>query len=284
MSAITLKALKAFGQWAGVALLLGSVSGQALAQDLYFHTYHPDTNSMLQHPERCGKACPEVDFQLVDTGHAWLDSRLNKTLIDVLFAAGNDEATKRQAQALQAIATPTPAQYATAINAAIDSLVRENAANIEARGNWQTGDGVPVQVSAQPHYKGHRGSLELFAVDSYVYLGGAHGVNSIQHFVFDSARQRRVTLDDILLPKQKPRLEALARADFSAQLKRNEIDPVKHLKDWTFVLTDNYTWTRAGLLLQYQPYELAYYAFGAPTIVIPYAKLSGIVRPEYLPN
>lgn len=284
MRATTPQTAQSFSKWAGAVLLLGAVSGQALAQDLYFNTYQPDTDSALAHPERCGKACPEVDFRLMDTGNAWLDSRVNKAVIGALFVVGDENTTKRQAQALRVIATPTQAQYKTAINAAIDSLVRENSANIKARDNWQQDDGIPVQVSALPRYNGHRGMLEMFTVDSYTYLGGAHGVSNIQHFVFDMARQRAVSLDDVLLPKQKPRLEALARADFTAQLKRSKIDPVKHFKDWKFALTDNYTWTREGLLLQYQPYELAFYAFGAPSITIPYAKLQGIVRPQYLPR
>lgn len=49
-------------------------------------------------------------------------------------------------------------------------------------------------------------------------------------------------------------------------------------------MTDNATLNNEGIALTYQPYEIAPYAFGMPTLTVPYAKLKGIIKPEYLPK
>jgi hypothetical protein len=41
--------------------------------------------------------------------------------------------------------------------------------------------------------------------------------------------------------------------------------------------------TDTGIVVKYQPYEIAPYSSGQPELLIPYSELKGILRPEYLP-
>ena len=58
----------------------------------------------------------------------------------------------------------------------------------------------------------------------------------------------------------------------------------KSLADgWPFDKTDVMALMPTGLALKYQPYSIGPYSMGTPEIVIPYERLTGIFKPDYLP-
>jgi len=52
---------------------------------------------------------------------------------------------------------------------------------------------------------------------------------------------------------------------------------------WPFQPAQNIALTDQGLLVKYNPYEVAPYSFGQPELLLPYSELRGILRPDYLP-
>ena len=95
-------------------------------------------------------------------------------------------------------------------------------------------------------------------------------------------QKKQLSLVDVLLPQQKTKLEALVKAQFIQYLKTHDINANAHFSTWPFSLTDNYTFTRQGMTFLYQPYEIGFYALGAPQLTVPYSELNGIVKPQYL--
>ena len=266
----------------GMASLLMAASLAGNDQDFYVKTYTPEVTATVLN--QCGAQCPNLEYQFINTGTPWLDHIINKDITLALHST-NDEATKTVKDPWQTFknsAAPSNSQYTERLTAATRQLIQENKALNKARGNRGKEIAPFIEVTATPTYLGHKGNLELFATTFYQYMGGAHGLGTTNFYVFDMANKKQLMLEDVLLPNQKDRLSQLVKAQFSEQLKAEKIDPKTHFQSWPFFLTANYSFGREGMTFLYQPYDLAFYAFGAPKVTIGYAQLSGIVKPEYL--
>lgn len=125
-------------------------------------------------------------------------------------------------------------------------------------------------------------TVVVLDIDNYSFTGGAHGMNVVTALNWDTRAQRVVTLKDWLLPGQEAAFWREAKAAHQRWL---QLQPdAKSLADgWPFDKTDVMALLPAGLVLKYQPYSIGPYALGTPEIVIPYERLSGIFKPEYLP-
>lgn len=263
-----------------------AVLANAQPQSFYWQAYHPDTDSKLY--DHCDKTCPDIDYTLINTGNIWLDTIINKAVVNGLDA-GNDDNPKLKAsyQKFNATPLPTSREYTQQLNQAITFLVNQNNALIKERGkDWAETNLPLIQQYARPDYLGHKmlanNTLELVKLSTYTYSGGAHGLGNDSYYVFDMSNQRQLTLDDILLPNQKANLEKALKAKFIDWIKQNNDNPSEYQKMWQFHLTDNFTFSQQGLRFIYQPYEISPYALGMPELTLKYSELAGIIKPEYL--
>lgn len=131
-------------------------------------------------------------------------------------------------------------------------------------------------------------SDKIIAIELHTgqYLtGAAHGIPATQFLNWQRDAERVLALDEALLPGQRPAfVEALRRAH-QAWLARNpdaQQDPAAYNRMWPFQESDNFALTRDGVVVKYDAYSIAPYSHGEPELVIPYAELNGILRPEYI--
>lgn len=266
-----------------VALVLMIISGASVS---YANTFMVADKSLetKDYYNQCGDKCPEIRYQLVDTGHVWLDTIINKAVVSNLALNDQDDSpTAKRWQAFKAIAQPSTTQLTKQLDFAISELVKSN---LEFR--KQTSSDLNYAVSVEPSYLGHKtlsngNDLELFAITSEQYLGGAHGMHWTHFYLFDRQKKRQITLNDIVIAKQRPALEELVKAQYQAYLKKNNMNPDEMKDMWTFFLTDNVTFTNRGLTFLYQPYEITPYVMGMPEFTIPYAQLTNLIKADYLP-
>ncbi len=113
-------------------------------------------------------------------------------------------------------------------------------------------------------------SLKL---DGYIFTGGAHGFTRTQYLNFDKKAARE--LDNRELFRNLPGLETLAEAAFR---KSQGIAPGADINSTGFMFEDNefrlpdtIGFEPEGLVLLYNPYEVASYADGPVRVLIPYA-------------
>ena len=100
----------------------------------------------------------------------------------------------------------------------------------------------------------------------------------------------RLTLDDILLPGQRQKLDQLQKQAFERALKADGYGSgamsdaeIKELYDtFPFTANDNWRFDSKRLVFQYAPYEITPYSLGAPEILVPTAELHGIIKPDIL--
>lgn len=133
-----------------------------------------------------------------------------------------------------------------------------------------------------------RGDEDLVVVqlDSYIFTGGAHGLSTTQYINWLPQTDKILSLESMLLPKKMPAFEQALKKQHAIWLKSNPQaieNPAAYNKLWPFVPTDNAALLSDGLAVTYDPYSIAPYSFGRPTITIPYSELVGILRPELLP-
>lgn len=226
-----------------------------------------------------GNNCPEFQVQRLKTNYDFIDRQVDAAILAALrdhldLAAINPAASEVFAS------EPEPSdlnqqvqQYAKAFLALDQELKNMNA-------NPQ------ISVHIQPKILRKQDHLVTVQMNSDSFLGGAHGTEAQQYLVFDLKQKQQLKLSDLLLPNQKNQLTKLLHQQFADWVIAQKLATnIKEYEDaWPFKLSQNFYLSADGLVLQYAEYEIGPYVVGMPSFTIPYEKLKGIVKSEYLPK
>jgi hypothetical protein len=147
-----------------------------------------------------------------------------------------------------------------------------------------------VDPEAMPWYSETTGSLLLnrsglltVAITSDLYTGGAHGMNSTAHYVFDAETGQRIPIQDILIPGAETRLDALVDRRYREVKGLAPDEPLNGEKGELFedVIrhNDNFAVTDLGITFLYNPYEIAPYAVGPIEVDLKWADLQPLLKP-----
>jgi hypothetical protein len=152
---------------------------------------------------------------------------------------------------------------------------------------WQTA--APrdsTTLSAKVRYSNK--SLTVIELDTWqYYTGAAHGVSATQFLNWDNSRRRVLGIADVLESGQHPAYVAALNKVYQAWLANDQDarrDPETYRRIWPFQPSDNFALTDEGMVIKYDSYQIAPYSAGQPELLIPYADLRGILRPQYLPG
>ncbi|MGB7525342.1 MAG: RsiV family protein [Castellaniella sp.] len=151
---------------------------------------------------------------------------------------------------------------------------------------WKTAESRDeVQLSARTRYRNER--LTVVELDAGQYRTGmAHGMAGSQLLNWDNTAEKALTIDNLLAPGARPAFDAALRAEHARWLDQHA-DAIDNRDNfnrmWPFAPSDNVGLTDLGVLVKYQPYEIAPYAWGQPELLIPYDRLRDILRPQFLP-
>jgi hypothetical protein len=114
------------------------------------------------------------------------------------------------------------------------------------------------------------------------YLGGAHGMQIVRLASFDASSGKQLTYDDLFRPGYEGDFALAAEKQFRVA---RSIPDTKSLADAGFWIEEgkfeppqNFAVGSSGLILNYNPYEIAPYALGPTEVRIPFAVLKDIVR------
>lgn len=125
-------------------------------------------------------------------------------------------------------------------------------------------------------------TLLSLSVNEEYFTGGAHGGHGRYFINMDPRTGAEFTLANYLKPQQDEALRALGERLFrreydladTASLEENMYE----FPNNRFELNKNYGFTREGILFYYNSYEIAPYAMGPSSVLIPYDSLKGLVR------
>ncbi len=114
------------------------------------------------------------------------------------------------------------------------------------------------------------------------FLGGAHGLRIVRLASFDAGSGRRLTYADFFQPGSDAAFARIVEREFRAVRAIPDSQSLGDAGFWIeegkFEPTQNIAVGKGGLILYYNPYEIAPYVMGPTEVVIPYAMVEGIIR------
>lgn len=157
-----------------------------------------------------------------------------------------------------------------------ESTVDAYAADFLARADKRSAATLKARLLRQT------GPLVLLRLDTGLYTGGAHGMPVTAFLNYDRHLNRRLQLDDVVQDGHRPALVELARKAHEAWLVQHGFTDPDFRRQWPFVETDNFALTAEGLVLAYNVYAIAPYSEGQPELLLSYADLANILKPEWI--
>ena len=117
----------------------------------------------------------------------------------------------------------------------------------------------------------------------HTYSGGAHGMYGNSYVNLDLVNNRRISLSDIIdTVAAKSTVEKMLEQQFR---KNFPFEEGEKLKDVLMVekipITENFMLTGKGIGFNYDPYEIAAYAYGQIFLIIPYKDLRSYLKPDF---
>ena len=178
------------------------------------------------------------------------------------------------------------------ISAAVDSFVNGNASSYMK-------DMLPLytednrDIDKRPIYEyaadiktrtedGREGIVTYF-IDMYNFEGGAHGLQQLLTLNFDKTTGKTLTLEDMLVPGYKVKLNELLQ---KALMKKADCKDINELHDKGYLFSmemypsNNYVLGKDGITFIYNPYEIAPYALGRIELTISYDALEPLLKKE----
>ncbi len=120
-------------------------------------------------------------------------------------------------------------------------------------------------------------------LSDYAYLGGAHGMTTYSPVNYDLKNNRELQLADIFEPNSGY-LKMLSEYSIADLKKRvGEMSDDEWIGKGASADKDNFSnWnlTKKGLLITFEPYQVAAYAAGPQTVIIPYDKLKSVLKKD----
>lgn len=207
-------------------------------------------------------------FQVVDCGSEAAKKAINDDLMNGILTASFEDSKKRYPN----------------IDAVMEEYIRAYKEDIMGMK-----DEMPASMNYEEEsfYTVETNENGVLCVSNsvYSYMGGAHPNSYTELKNYDLNTGKIIALKDLFVSGYAPKLRAIAEKLFREQ---NGMGPKESLSDagydfgadGKFQLNDNFSIQAGGLYFQYNSYEIAAYAMGAPAVFIPYSSLKELIKPE----
>lgn len=241
----------------------------------------------LNLPDCSGNDCAEMTLERLSSNQPFIDQKIDEEILkqlqqilsvkpDLAAPQAASEAAASEVQPLVSAKQTLEQNTKPYLNAflALDEEIKALSANHQ------------ISLMIKPKILNADLPLATVVLNSSSYLGGAHGSSAQQYYSFDLKAKKLVSLNDLVLPKQRAALEQHAHEAFKIWVIDSKLanDVAEYEQAWQFKLSENYYLGKQGLILQYAEYEIGPYVVGLPRLTLPYDQLNGILKPQYLPS
>jgi hypothetical protein len=124
--------------------------------------------------------------------------------------------------------------------------------------------------------------LATIEFEEGIYTGGAHPNSHRAYRVFDLVSGRTLTLAELVKPGMQENLNAIAEQEFRDLQQLGAQDNLDSAGFWfpdnRFHISSNFCVSSSGLVIHFNQYEIAPYAFGPIELTIPFEKLGTILE------
>jgi hypothetical protein len=131
--------------------------------------------------------------------------------------------------------------------------------------------------------------IYAYGIERYVYMGGAHGLETRNYFNFDLKTGKTITEKDLFKNNYIAELSELIKkriVEESKEIKEEkDTEPILTLEDtdfWTDSIkpNGNFYITDEGINYVFNPYEIAPYYMGQTEVSLPYNRLTSLLKPN----
>lgn len=200
-------------------------------------------------PQCKGESCPYIEVELQRVEDAALNALIEKQLVNLVYIEDKQPTFADISQLSQYFWPKT-------------------------EGQWN--------IYLQSKILRQKQHLLVVELNSDTYLGGAHGSPVTKYLNINRQHLQLLTIKDVLVTGQEQAFWALVQKLHQQWLTQNDLTDPDLMTAWPFVTTDNIALGEKGIIVKYQAYAIAAYAFGQPEFIVPYEQLKGIVKPEFL--
>ena len=234
-----------------IALTLGAC--QSLFQPSHLKPLDTKQDASEQIKPGCGSPdCPLVN---IDTVHFPSEPQLDSLV---------------EQRLLQMTRTAPGASVPPTLNAYRDRFLRESADH----------HSMYLQAKVREQHDG----LVIIEMSSFLDTGVAQGQPGRGFINYSRVLHKELSLNDMLLPGQEQAFWNTAKVAHNTWLINTQMDrDPAFVKSWPFQKTPNIALTSSGVVLKYNVSTIAPYALGLIEMNIPYARLSGVLKPELVP-
>ncbi|MDO9153509.1 MAG: RsiV family protein [Paludibacter sp.] len=123
-----------------------------------------------------------------------------------------------------------------------------------------------------------------YGISRYVFMGGAHGLNTRNYLNFDLKTGKKIAESDIFVPGFEKNLIELIKTRIVEQSKEDpEIAPIINLEDTDFWVdaikpNGNFYITDESINYVFNPYEIAPFYIGQSEVILSYNRLAELLK------
>lgn len=236
-----------------------------------------------QTEREAGKASCHISLEYPTNANAALEKAFRTTIVNALmedcslthYAEDTEEATTPK--------TPTfDGELADASKALADQYMKSARAELDQmkqEGELTESDLMPYSYEAKVKKAYANPYYVTFSVETYIYIGGAHGMPLTVYYTFDRETGHHYTTEEIFPANVQSKLTQIVNRNLAT----TEVYKEGGLFDksefgGSYPLPENgMALTEKGIIFQYQAYEIAPYAAGMPSVTVPYAEVYAIM-------
>jgi len=132
-------------------------------------------------------------------------------------------------------------------------------------------------------------TIYVYGIERYVYMGGAHGLETRNFYNFDLKTGKIITEKDLFKANFDAELAKLIKARIVEESKESNEDknaePIADLEEtdfWTDSIKSNGNFyiTDEGINYVFNPYEIAPYYMGQTEVTLPFSRLKSLLKPN----
>ena len=176
------------------------------------------------------------------------------------------------------------------IKMAVDSFVNENTRSylkdmrqlyMEDKRDIDKRPIYEYAADIKTHTEDGREGVVTYFIDMYNFEGGAHGLTQLLTLNFDKTTGKTITLDDVMVPGYKVKLNELLQ---KALLDKADCKDINELHDKGYLFSmemypsSNFVLGKDGITFIYNPYEIAPYALGRIELTISNSTLDPLFK------
>lgn len=212
--------------------------------------------------ENCAMQCPEIVIELPiaqgdETPSDSINQKVLATMKQIVYVGEKPFESKN---------------YEELTDAFMDSYRKMQQKDPDERFGWE------AKISGEVLYNSE--NLINIVLDHYTFTGGAHGYAGKYSLIFDAKTGHSVTNE--MLFKDVSAFARYAEGKFRAKFGIGNDEPLNSkgfmFEEERFILPESIMFDKKGLLLFYNPYEIASYAQGPQELLLPYAEVDAYLN------